>query len=247
MIYHALSMSLEKRRLDDATESMKNYHFNKRNITAGIENIKQEVKIIKSFDIVPTQEHLYDISERIKVNISEIRHHLESLAFVNETLLNYTDSQIEIAKYLKNNCYATKILYSVIEKKRIFGKLNDVDPQLKQLFEHEVNDGDVQHKGDSNKIISLNPQDPSFIKENHEENILAHNVPIEDIRNHFDIIFTKERSNAHKNSTSRKETAKTLQQLEFHKIKNDKIKKHATSKLNNSVSSSGDQSKLNYF
>jgi len=245
MIHQALLMYKYKLKYNEDQENIeykKKYYEEKRNIITGIEEVKQELKIIKSFDIIPTQEHLFDISERIKTNISEIKHHLESLAFVNEILLNYTDSQIEIAKYLKNNCYATKLLYNTIEKKRLFGKLNNVDLKLKDLFEHEVEKSDEQNKYADSTKVTLNPQDPSFIKnENHEDNILAHNVHMDDIRAHFDFIFTKEKqgqnSATNSRTVSRKETAKTLQLLEFHKQNNDKIRKYTTNKLLNSSAS----------
>ncbi len=86
MVHHALLMS--KYKLDNNTEeknfveSKKNYMYEKRNITSNIEEIKQNMLIIKGFDITPTQEHLYDISERIKQNIKEIRDHLDSLSCI---------------------------------------------------------------------------------------------------------------------------------------------------------------------
>jgi hypothetical protein len=79
---------MSKYKLDNNTEeknfveSKKNYMYEKRNITSNIEEIKQNMLIIKGFDITPTQEHLYDISERIKQNIKEIRDHLDSLSCI---------------------------------------------------------------------------------------------------------------------------------------------------------------------
>ena len=74
--------SLKMRFQNNLTEEHqfhKDYYYEKRNITSKIEDIKQELKIIKSYDIVPTQEHLSDISERISNDVEEINHHLETI------------------------------------------------------------------------------------------------------------------------------------------------------------------------
>ena len=93
-----------------------------------------------------------------------------------------------------------------------------------------------------NKFTSTkdtNPQDISVNKnENNEESILAHAVPIEDIKSHFDFIFLKEKQSS-KNSKypTRKETAKTLQKIQVHKQNNEKNKKTNNKLLNNSPES----------
>ena len=55
------------------------YNYEKRNILGEIEDIKSKLRIIKSHDIVPTKEQLFDISERIETDFFEIKRELDSL------------------------------------------------------------------------------------------------------------------------------------------------------------------------
>ena len=55
---------------------------------------------------------------------------VEAYTEINKTLDYYSNIQVEMIKYLQKNCYATKLLYKVIERKQIFKKLNKVDFSL---------------------------------------------------------------------------------------------------------------------
>jgi hypothetical protein len=86
-----------------------------------------------------------------------------------------------------------KLLYSLIEKKRIFGKLNNLDISLKEVFENEVDKTEENDKFFEQMNPTLNPQDPCLINNNHEENIFGSKIEIDGIRSHFEIIFSKEK------------------------------------------------------
>lgn len=113
IVYGALKMALQKKLVFDKEIKEKDfqikYNYEKRNITNAIESIKEKYRLIKSFEFISIKEHLFDISERIDFDIKEIKEQLESLSFLNETLINFSDSQIEVNKYLKKNCFAIKV------------------------------------------------------------------------------------------------------------------------------------------
>ncbi len=113
IVFRALKMALVKKRLHEKKISEKNFHisysYQQRKITNAIEVCNEKLRMIKSFEFIPMKEHLFDISERIDSDIKEIKQELQSLNFLNETLINYSDSQIEVNKYLKKNCFAIKV------------------------------------------------------------------------------------------------------------------------------------------
>lgn len=76
MYKHKLKYKFEQL---EAVQNNKNIMFEKRKITSYIGEIKQKLMKIKGFDITPTHENLFDISERIKVIIIEIKFILEKL------------------------------------------------------------------------------------------------------------------------------------------------------------------------
>ncbi len=113
IVYRILIMALDKKKLKENSIRERdfyiNYSFQKRKIANAIESSSEKLRLIKTFEFVPIKEHLFDISERIDNDIKEIKQELESLNFLNETLINFSDSQIEIAKYLKKNFFAIKV------------------------------------------------------------------------------------------------------------------------------------------
>jgi len=119
IVFRALKMALDKKKLKENTIKEKdfyiNYSFEKRKIGNAIENSNEKLRIIKTFEFIPMKEHLFDISERIDSDIKEIKQELESLNFLNETLINFSDSQIEVAKYLKKNCFAIKVIFCLLK------------------------------------------------------------------------------------------------------------------------------------
>lgn len=118
MVLCAINMVIYRRKRSDDVLKEKEfqikYNYEKRNITTYLEENKDKLRIIKSFEFIPMKEHLFDISERIDNDINEIKQELDSLQYINDTLFNFSDSQIEVAKYLKKNCYATKVRYIIL-------------------------------------------------------------------------------------------------------------------------------------
>jgi hypothetical protein len=138
MIFHCMKMNKLKKKLkyssnDKETEIQFNYE--KRCIISLIEKIKSKYRTIKTFEFIPTKEQLFDVCERIDTDIKEIKQEIEALKFINDEVINYTDSQIEVVKYLKKNIYATRLMYSLIAQAPIFGKLNNVDQTI--LYEDD--------------------------------------------------------------------------------------------------------------
>lgn len=114
IVYRAIKMAIEKKKLNNGEISEQkfhiNYNYHRRKITNENENCKEKIRMIQNFEFIPLKEQLFDISERIDSDIKEIKQELESLGFLNETLINFSDSQIEVAKYLKKNCFAIKVV-----------------------------------------------------------------------------------------------------------------------------------------
>ena len=115
IVYRALKMALEKKKLREDKITQKDFHINysfqKRKIANAIETSNEKLRMIKRFEFTPLKDQLFDISERIDSDIKEIKQELQSLSFLNETLINFSDSQIEVAKYLKKNCFAIKVIF----------------------------------------------------------------------------------------------------------------------------------------
>ena len=106
------------------------YNFEKRAIVSLIEQIKSKNRAIKTFEFIPTKEQLFDVCERIDTDIKEIKDEISVLNIINDEVIKYTESQIEVLRYLRKNIHATRLMYSLINKSKIFGKLNKVDMQV---------------------------------------------------------------------------------------------------------------------
>jgi hypothetical protein len=228
MINHFLNMVLFKKRKTKKILSDKQFHikfnYEKRNIITHIEVIKNKLRVIKSFEVILMKEHLFDISERIDMDIKEIKQELGTLKFINETLISFTDSQIEVAKYLKKNCYATKLLYSIIQKKPIFGKLNNVDQNYQALFETELDKKELVNNNfddynDSTK--NLFHVEDEGMDEEFEDNIFNYDVTPDQVREYFDFIFSK--NEGRKNAVTK--ASRTMNFIQRIKTNNSKIKK----------------------
>jgi hypothetical protein len=186
MILHIINMSIYTKKKYASLMSHKEYeikyNYEKRNIINYLQQIKDKTRIISSFDLIATKEHLFDISERIDSDIKEIRMELSSLRFINETLIQFTDSQIDINKYLKKNLYATKLLYMIIERKQVFGKLNHVDQSLQDLFEADINKLEFNEEAE----VNGNEEDETY-----EDNIFNYDVSKQQVKDFFQFLFAK--------------------------------------------------------
>lgn len=161
MVFSSLKMKQHKNRIEalqgkpstpkNEKEIMKNdleYALKKRNINNFINKLKELVKEIDSFGGVPIKETLFDISERIDSQISEVKREIFELQTVNEIVLNYTNDLMNVSRLLKKSLYATKLLYGIINKKKIFGKLNKVDPKLADTFDMQIDKAEFESEDD---------------------------------------------------------------------------------------------------
>ena len=119
MIFHALEMYMTSKKYTEKVIEDKEYkikYYEKRSIISIIEENKMISETIKSFDIIPTKELLYDISERIDIDIRDINCEIDILKKMNVSFMGYTDTQVIMMKYLKKCIISTKLMYDLIEK-----------------------------------------------------------------------------------------------------------------------------------
>ena len=240
IVFNGLKMAMYKvqkneNKIEEKTFQIK-YSYEKSNVITHIEFIKNKIKLIQTFASVSLKEKLFNISERIDNDIKEIKEELESLKFINDIIVSYSDCQIDIAKYLKKNCYANKLMYTIIQKKPIFGKLNNVNQSLKNEFETEL---------DANEGNSNMSRDYTSDEEEYEDNIFNYDVNSDQLKEYFDFLFNSNRgrktviTKASKtvDFIKRKRTANThklrkVQDLLKKKMTNKNIMKEMKTKLN---------------
>lgn len=208
MIHHCLKMSIIKKEIKSISSSeqtRKNldikYSYEKRCVISLIEKIKSKYRAIKTFEFIPTKEQLFDVCERIDTDIKEIKEEIESLSYINTEIMGYTDSQIEVVKYLKKNIYATRLMYTLIDQNKIFGKLNNVDMKLielddeyeKQSQNDSINSDRILSNNNSKIEKSLNDSRIENRKNDKIDIILNYNVTSEEIKNHFEFLFLSQK------------------------------------------------------
>ncbi len=190
IVNHALLMVRHKvRKKNDNTPEKAfqiRFSYEKRKIQTFIDLIKNKMKIIHTFESLSLKERLYDISERIDSDIRDIKRETENLRLLNEIIINFTDCQIENAKNLKKNCYATKMMYVSIGNKKIFGKLNNVDLSLQNLF--------TTMNPSINNRIGYSEIFTNFNDEEFEDNIFNYEVDDNQIREYFDFLLKHNKS-----------------------------------------------------
>jgi hypothetical protein len=194
LVLAALKMGSYRKKRDEGkykeNEFQIHYCHHKRNVISHIDSIKNKNKVIQTFGAIPLKEKLHNISERIDADVKEIIAELESLKFIKDTLINYSDCQIEMAKSLKKSCYATKLLYNVIKVKPIYDKLNFVKQELKNEFEPELDEEE--------DLIALRPSDED---EEFEDNIFNYHVDQQGVLEHFK--YLHEQNKARKTTVSK--------------------------------------------
>jgi hypothetical protein len=137
IVYQALVMVRLKikKTKNDPTLTEKVFHIKfsteKRKVINYIESIKEKEKMIVTFCSISFKDKILNISNRIEDNITEMKEEIDSLKTLGEILVLFADCQVEIAKYLKKTYFATNHLYSIIEKKKIFKKLNNLNLSLR--------------------------------------------------------------------------------------------------------------------
>lgn len=135
IVSHYLNMALLKKRKVKSLLTDKDYeisnNYEKRSIISWIDTKKMKNRNIKNFEFIPTKEQLFDICERIDTDIKEIKQEINSLSYINDSVIGYTESQVDMVKYLKKNIYATKLMYGIIENKpNSFGSLANFDRNI---------------------------------------------------------------------------------------------------------------------
>jgi len=156
MIFHAFKMvktKIEnKKKIIDVKEFEIKYSYEKRSVISLIEENKILLEKIKSFYFIPTKEQLYDISERIDLDIKEIKNEIEILTNMNLVFSSYTDSQVNMIKYLKKSIQNTSLMLSLIEKKpNSFGTLSEynkkeLESEIKKIYKEHKNNGNLLEK-----------------------------------------------------------------------------------------------------
>jgi hypothetical protein len=187
IVYASIKMGLYNKKKSARIISeqiyQRSYCHHKRNIISQIDTIKIKNKLIQTFASHNLKEKLIKVSEQVESDIKEIRIELLSLQFISDTIIRYTESQIEIAHNLKKNCYATKLLYNIINNNPIYAKLNKVNQLLKDEFEAEIEE-DEENINTINIFNDMNSQ----IEEEYEDNIFNYYVNQQDIQEYFNFI-----------------------------------------------------------
>jgi hypothetical protein len=102
-----------------------------------------------------------------------MKQEVESLKFINETLISFSNCQVDIIKALKKNCYSNRLFYNIIKESQIFEKLNKVNLNLKNDFESEF----PQYEREDSLKTSNNEEICNF-----EDNIFNYDVNVYQIK-----------------------------------------------------------------
>lgn len=197
MIYHSLQMLILKKRKNikqnnsnfnkkiSRSEFEIKFNYLRRCIISNIKQKKLKNINLKLFEFIPIREQLFDIYTRINEDIKDIRKEIDSLSYVNDSIVSYAESQNDNIKYLKKNIYATKLMFGIIEKKpEKFGDLA------------EFNRGILNEEGDGEKIkfrsqvnlpeIKINQyEDEEFLKHMNQINIASKTLGRKSILSNF--------------------------------------------------------------
>jgi hypothetical protein len=135
IIWHSLQIAnlknLKSQNQINEKEFEMSFSHQRRCIFKLIESKKSKERNIKQFELIPTKEQLFDICQRIESDIKEIRNEIEALSYLNESIIGYTESQVDMMRYLKKNIFATKLMFNMIDKKpSCFGQLAYYDPAV---------------------------------------------------------------------------------------------------------------------
>ena len=254
MIYHALEMFSTTKKYNEKSIQDKEYkikyNYEKRCIISIIEENKIISENIKSFDIIPTKEQLYDISERIETDIKDIKCEIEILQKMNVSFMGYTDTQVIMMKYLKKSIINTKLMYDLIEKKpEAFGELKNLDKnamleELEKVYKeneflnksikaevlfdkHYLNNNAGRRRTNPNQYDDIenntnNNNAPKHYDEFYAEELAKYQVTPEEFKEHFHSLFFDTGENAKKAMKSNAiKTIKTIKTMKEMKKKID--------------------------
>ncbi len=244
IIYHSLKMICMtkkfKRNSIKEKEYEMEYNYEKRCIISIIDENKILSEKIKSFDIIPTKDQLYDIAERIDIVIKEIKSEVNILQKMNTSFLGYTDTQVIMIKYLKKCIQNTKLMFDLIEKKpKSFGDLslvnkNEIFEKMNKIYNEHSKDCDNMENMNLNSNLKL---DKLFEDQKTKNNLISVNydeyfaselqryqVSIDEFKEYFQPLFfdnSEQASKALKNNALK--TIKTIKQMKEMKKKIDSV------------------------
>jgi hypothetical protein len=188
MIYHGFKMVIIKKNYQSEQMNQKHFeikfNYEKRNIMNMIEKNKILSEKIKTFDIIPTKDQLYDIVERIIIEIKDINNEVSILQKINNSFLSYTDTQVVMIKYLKKCIQNTKLMLDLIDKKpKDFGELSKYN---KENINEKMNKIYEEHKKESINMDNINLNQNLQLDKLLEDNKTNTNA------NHYDEFFSTE-------------------------------------------------------
>ena len=244
IIFHSLKMICItrkfKRNIIKEKEYEMEYNYEKRCIISIIDENKILSEKIKSFDIIPTKDQLYDIAERIDIVIKEIKCEVNILQKMNTSFLGYTDTQVIMIKYLKKCIQNTKLMFDLIEKKpKSFGDLslvnkNEIFDKMNKIYNEHSKDCDNMENMNLNSNLKL---DKLFEDQKTKNNLISVNydeyfaselqryqVSIDEFKEYFQPLFfdnSEQASKALKNNALK--TIKTIKQMKEMKKKIDSV------------------------
>ena len=188
MIYHGFKMVIIKKKYQNEEMNQKhfeiNFNYEKRNIMNMIEKNKLLSEKIKTFDIIPTKDQLYDIVERIIIEIKEINNEVSILQKINNSFLSYTETQVVMIKYLKKCIQNTKLMLELIDKKpKDFGELSKYNKEnIKEVMDKIYE----EHKKVSINMDNINLNQNLQLDKLFEDNKINTNAI------HYDEFFSSE-------------------------------------------------------
>ena len=244
IIYHSFKMLIissdfKKNVIQEKKYEME-YNYEKRCIISIIDENKILSEKIKSFDIIPTKDQLFDIAERIDFAIKEIKFEVNILQKMNFSFLGYTDTQVIIIKYLKKCIQNTKLMFDLIEKKpKPFGDLSKVNKQLimermNKIYNEHSQECDNMEKMNLNEHLKLNKlfedqkTNNNHISINYDEyfseELQRYQVSIDEFKQFFQPLFFDNPEQTSKNvKKNALKTLKTIKQMKEIKKKVDSI------------------------
>ncbi len=244
IIYHCFKMLIissdfKKNVIQEKKYEME-YNYEKRCIISIIDENKILSEKIKSFDIIPTKDQLFDIAERIDFAIKEIKFEVNILQKMNFSFLGYTDTQVIIIKYLKKCIQNTKLMFDLIEKKpKPFGDLSKVNKQLimermNKIYNEHSQECDNMEKMNLNEHLKLNKlfedqkTNNNHISINYDEyfseELQRYQVSIDEFKQFFQPLFFDNPEQTSKNvKKNALKTLKTIKQMKEIKKKVDSI------------------------
>lgn len=246
MIYHAFQMIITNRiydnkKIDDKVYKIR-FNYEKRCVIATIDKNKILSEKIKTFDIIPTKEQLYDISERIEIDIREIKREVDILRKININFMGYTDTQSTMVKYLKRCILNTKMIYDLVEKKPdVFGDLGKIDKaEMMAELEKQYKSNEYLNKSikagilfDKNVTNNRRRTNPNQYEDNNQtrtnrgydeyyaEELSKYQVTPEEFKNHFGSLFFDSEAGKQGMKSNQMKTIKAIKGMKEMKKKID--------------------------